>query len=41
MRIWFKAHRGENLNDPVLFALKDRSSYIVLTLILILMYLAI
>jgi 4-hydroxybenzoate polyprenyltransferase len=41
MRVWIKAHRDENLGDPVLFALKDRSSYIVLTLILILMYLAI
>jgi 4-hydroxybenzoate polyprenyltransferase len=28
-RLWFKAHRGEVPQDPVLFALTDRTSYLV------------
>ena len=28
-RIWFKAHRGELPQDPVVFALQDRTSYVV------------
>ncbi len=27
-RLWFKAHRGEVPEDPVVFALKDRTSYL-------------
>ncbi|MBT5031010.1 MAG: UbiA family prenyltransferase [Proteobacteria bacterium] len=41
MRFWIKAHRGEKLGDPVLFALTDSASYVSLALILALMYLAI
>jgi 4-hydroxybenzoate polyprenyltransferase len=33
-RIWFKAHRGEVHDDPVLFALKDRTSLLIALLAL-------
>ena len=34
-RVWFKAHRGEMSVDPVLYAIRDRSSYIVLALLIL------
>lgn len=36
MRIWFKAHRGELNDDPVVYTVKDSSSYIVILIIIIL-----
>lgn len=39
-RVWLKAHRGEMADDPVLFALKDRASYAVVGLALIILILA-
>lgn len=36
-RIWFKVHRGEVNEDPVLFAVRDRTSYIVSVLIIVVM----
>lgn len=32
-RIWFKAHRGEMTEDPILFVLRDLSSLVTLSLI--------
>ena len=32
-RMWLKVYRGEMLDDPVLFAIKDKTSYILLFLI--------
>lgn len=29
MRIWFKSHRGEMNDDPIVFAVKDPASYVV------------
>jgi 4-hydroxybenzoate polyprenyltransferase/phosphoserine phosphatase len=39
-RVWLKAHRGEMEDDPVLFALKDPTSYVVVGLALIILVLA-
>lgn len=39
-RVWLKAHRGEMEDDPVLFALKDLASYVVVGLALIILVLA-
>jgi 4-hydroxybenzoate polyprenyltransferase/phosphoserine phosphatase len=39
-RVWLKAHRGEMADDPVLFALKDPTSYAVIALVLIILVLA-
>ena len=33
--IWFKANRGEISADPVLFTIKDKTSYFVASLILL------
>jgi 4-hydroxybenzoate polyprenyltransferase len=35
-RIWFKAHRGEMTDDPIVFTVKDPVSYIIGLIILIL-----
>lgn len=32
-RVWFLAHRGEMHDDPIVFALKDVTSYVVLLLV--------
>jgi 4-hydroxybenzoate polyprenyltransferase len=32
-RMWVKTHRGEMLDDPVLFAIRDRTSLLVLALL--------
>jgi len=40
-RIWLLAHRGELHEDPVLFAIHDRTSYVVVLLIAISLLLAI
>jgi len=34
-RVWLLAHRGEMHNDPILFALKDRSSWIAVAVIVL------
>ena len=39
MRIWILAGRGAVRDDPVLFALKDPTSYVVLAIMIVLMYL--
>jgi 4-hydroxybenzoate polyprenyltransferase/phosphoserine phosphatase len=39
-RVWLKAHRGDMADDPVLFALKDRASYVVVGFALIILVLA-
>ena len=33
--IWFRAHKGEIKQDPLLFAIKDKSSYLIGFLILL------
>ena len=40
-RIWVVTNRGEMTDDPIVFAVKDASSYIILALISILIYFAI
>lgn len=39
-RIWLLAHRGELHEDPVLFAIHDRASYVLVVLVAISMFLA-
>jgi len=39
-RIWFKAHRGEVPEDPVVFALSDRTSYFTGALTALVLYVA-
>lgn len=39
-RIWFLANRGELLDDPIIFAIKDLKSYGVATILMIIMILA-
>jgi hypothetical protein len=39
-RIWFLAHRGQMHSDPIVFALRDRASYIVGALTLAILWLA-
>ena len=39
-RVWLLAHRGEMHDDPVVFALKDKSSYVVGALAFVAMWLA-
>ncbi len=39
-RIWLLAHRGQLHDDPVLFAIKDRASYVVGALIAVVLLLA-
>jgi hypothetical protein len=39
-RVWFLAHRGEMHEDPIVFAIKDRASYVVGFLILLVLWLA-
>jgi len=39
-RVWLLAHRGEMHEDPIVFAIKDRASYVVGFLILLVLWLA-
>jgi 4-hydroxybenzoate polyprenyltransferase len=39
-RIWFLAHRGQMHSDPIVFALRDRASYVVGALTLAILWLA-
>jgi hypothetical protein len=39
-RIWFLAHRGQMHDDPLLFTLTDRSSYVVAVLLAGIMFVA-
>ncbi len=40
-RVWRKTHRGELHDDPVVFAIKDRPSLLVVSLCIVLVFLAI
>jgi hypothetical protein len=40
-RIWLLAHRGELHEDPVLFAVHDRTSYLVVLVVSLSLFLAI
>jgi len=39
-RVWLLAHRGELHEDPVLFAIHDRASYVIVLIVLFSMYIA-
>jgi 4-hydroxybenzoate polyprenyltransferase len=39
-RTWFVAHRGEMIDDPIVFAVRDRTSQITLTVVGVLIYLS-
>jgi len=39
-RVWLIAHRGKMHDDPIVFALKDRASYVVGALTLLVLWLA-
>ena len=39
-RIWLMAYRGQLHHDPIIFALKDRVSYVILACALVVVYLA-
>jgi 4-hydroxybenzoate polyprenyltransferase len=36
-RMWMIAHRGEMLEDPIVFTIKDRASYVALVIIILIM----
>ena len=40
-RVWLKANRGEMTDDPIIFAIKDRSSYIIFLIIGLVMLISI
>ncbi len=40
MRMWFVAHKGKMTDDPIVFAIKDKSSYITFVFILIIIIVA-
>ena len=40
MRMWFLAYRGQMTDDPILFALRDRTSYVIGFAILVLIFTA-
>ena len=40
MRMWAVANRGEMSDDPVIFAIRDRATYVVFVCIIIIMVLA-
>ena len=35
MRMWYMAHKGKMTDDPIIYAIKDKSSYVVFVLVLI------
>ena len=37
-RMWFLAHRGEMIDDPILFAVRDRQSYLIGFAVLVLIF---
>ncbi|MBL7999277.1 MAG: UbiA family prenyltransferase [Candidatus Kapabacteria bacterium] len=39
-RVWFVAHRGEMHDDPIVFALKDKISYILCAIAAVIVYVA-
>ena len=39
-RVWMLAHRGQMHDDPIVFALKDRVSYVVGAITLLVLWLA-
>ncbi len=40
MRMWFVAHKGRMTDDPIVFAIKDKSSYVIFSLIIIILIIA-
>ena len=40
MRMWLVAHRGNMTDDPIIFAIKDKSSYIMFLMIVIILFVA-
>jgi len=40
MRMWFLAHRGQMTDDPILFAVRDRKSYMIGFAVLVLIFAA-
>ncbi len=38
--MWLKASRGEMVDDPVVFALKDRATYVMLAMAAVVFWLA-
>ncbi len=40
MRMWFVAHRGKMTEDPIVFAIKDKTSYIMFLLLLMVLIVA-
>lgn len=40
MRMWFVAHKGKMTDDPIIFAIKDKSSYVTFFLITIILIVA-
>jgi hypothetical protein len=40
MRMWFVAHKGKMTDDPIIFAIKDKISYITFFLITIILIVA-
>ena len=39
-RMWLKGHRGHMHDDPILFAMKDAASYVVIVIIGVILYAA-
>ncbi len=35
MRMWYMAHKGKMTDDPIIYAIKDKSSYVVFIIVLI------
>ena len=40
MRMWFVAHKGKMTDDPIIFAIKDKSSYVMFLTIVIILFVA-
>jgi len=40
MRMWFVAHKGKMTDDPIIFAIKDKSSYVMFLMIVIILFVA-
>ncbi len=40
MRMWFVAHKGKMTDDPIIFAIKDKSSYVMFFMIVIILFVA-
>jgi len=40
MRMWFVTHKGKMTDDPIIFAIKDKSSYVMFLMIIIILFVA-